>query len=207
MKDDFSDMQWHDNVDAAEIGGGSALDVDNILYGFRKVLEVKTSKGSLYFQKMGDRRMRHLVDEHRELLEKMTEGQSKPLAALEKAAKDRTKEDNIELSKFARLGRPWSMALVHASLSKPKMDLDTFYDVIATLTPDESDRVLETVASIYNPSEEAMGQAKRLVAQSAKFRIPIGGDLTMENAPPDLMRAMDEATKDEERMLKNVIGR
>ena len=199
----MGDDDWHDNIATMEEVGGNALDVDNILFGFRKVLEVKTAQGSMFFQKMGDRRRLQLVDEYRDTLEKMGEQHPEVLRIMQIDEADRKPEEILKVLKWGELGRPWTMALVHGSLIKPKMSLDTFYDVMAVLPPDDTARILKTVAGMYNPPEDAKEAAKRLVRHSKNFGIPISKDLTMENMTPDLLQVFDEAAQDEMRELKN----
>jgi hypothetical protein len=187
-------VEWHDNLNTIDVS--ELVDPAPIILGHDRVFTVPTSKGKLVFHKISDMRVKQLALKHKDLFEHMAPMMVRAAEILSKPATEYTPEEWDFINEYGMLGQPYSIELTHASLVAPTMSLDIFEALLDALPPTERDTVVKTVADVYNPSEESMEAAKRLMRLAQQFNIPIDKNLTIANATPDQVRAMAEITRE-----------
>lgn len=187
-------VEWHDNI--TTIDASELVDPTPIIMGHDRVFTVPTSRGKLVFHKISDIKVKQLALKHKDLFDRMAPMMIRAAEILSKSAAERTLEDMGFLNEYGMRGQPYAIELTYASLVAPAMNLEIFEALLDMLPTVERDTVVLTVADVYNPSEESMEAAKRLMRLAQQFNIPIDKNLTLANATPDQIRAMSEIAKE-----------
>ena len=187
-------VEWHDNIAAIDVN--ELVDTAPIILGHDRVFTVPTSKGKLVFHKISDIKVKQIALAHKDLFERMAPMMARAAEILRRLPETYTPEGWDFLNEYGMLGQPYSVELTHASLVAPAMSLEIFEALLDTLPTAERDQVVKTVADVYNPSEESMEAAKRLMRLAQQFNIPIDKNLTVANMTTDQVRAMSEIARE-----------